>query len=674
MRAAVLAGTLPLVLGGSEKCGLITPIEQTLWPDHCVQGTLDAELHSDLIRDPSDTREIYMKKGDRPNVDSYSAFKDNAGATDTGLDMMLRKRGISEVYVAGLATDYCVWFSARDAAKLGYRVTVVEDATRPISPHTVLEHKAESKTLSPEIGWTVSSEVRPSESAALLVVDVQNCFSSTGTLPVGVTGKDSAGESVVPVVNRLRDGGWGAIVYTQDWHLPNQTSFASQHAHDGCEAFQTHTFLCHDEDCCRVGDSRAADKPGSVSCECVLERVLCAQPNATAPAPFTFDTEMQLYDDSRSQFVRGVLREFGHLPAGADAKSKHTFLRSVDVMSYTVGVQQYYDSHPPLPLAGAGNPWSGEEAAALTAQAAGLGSPHERAAISLLLSGMGEDLRAADIGSGYGGWVRLLASRPEFGAVHGVEPRKAVRDMSAAMFKFAGFAQAEAWESSGGAADAFTFLGEVSSPLDVVVSHLCFLHIGSTVAERQLLLDAIGGGLRAGGRLYFEDFVATPAALGHAEYRAKLDRVVWMKTLFPAGDYVGMLKAAGFGPVGGRTAMAWDVTATWAEFVYARWKAFSALTVEHSMCYDAETGAVVPAKSPNPAAAHCASLTDVFGDAAAAGQYLSSQSQFVCEVCELFWGKGDEALRDCGCPEYGQKSLRNHPPLAGGVLAMAERL
>ncbi|MFC4168598.1 bifunctional nicotinamidase/pyrazinamidase [Teichococcus aestuarii] len=105
--------------------------EQVLWPDHCVQGTPGAALHPAL-----ETRGLQMviRKGFRRGIDSYSAFRENDRRTPTGLHGYLRARGITRVFIAGLARGYCTDFSAEDAAELGYQVVLVEDACRGITP------------------------------------------------------------------------------------------------------------------------------------------------------------------------------------------------------------------------------------------------------------------------------------------------------------------------------------------------------------------------------------------------------------------------------------------------------------------------------------------------------------------------------------------------------------
>ena len=102
---------------------------QTLWPDHCVQGSDGARFHPALRVDPA---QLILRKGFRPTIDSYSAFFENDRSTTTGLDGYLRARGVGAVTFVGLATDYCVAYSALDAARLGFRATVLMGACRGI--------------------------------------------------------------------------------------------------------------------------------------------------------------------------------------------------------------------------------------------------------------------------------------------------------------------------------------------------------------------------------------------------------------------------------------------------------------------------------------------------------------------------------------------------------------
>ncbi|QIE56224.1 bifunctional nicotinamidase/pyrazinamidase [Pikeienuella piscinae] len=101
---------------------------QVLWPAHCVQGTPGAAFHESLRTDA----DLIIRKGFRAAIDSYSAFFENDHETPTGLAGYLRERGVGALVLCGLATDFCVRFSAVDAAKLGFEATVVEDACRGI--------------------------------------------------------------------------------------------------------------------------------------------------------------------------------------------------------------------------------------------------------------------------------------------------------------------------------------------------------------------------------------------------------------------------------------------------------------------------------------------------------------------------------------------------------------
>ena len=102
---------------------------QTLWPDHCVQGTGGAEFHPDLQLTRA---ELILRKGFRAQIDSYSAFFENDRTTPTGLAGYLRERGLMRVFLCGLAYDFCVGYSALDARRLGFEATVIRDACRGI--------------------------------------------------------------------------------------------------------------------------------------------------------------------------------------------------------------------------------------------------------------------------------------------------------------------------------------------------------------------------------------------------------------------------------------------------------------------------------------------------------------------------------------------------------------
>jgi nicotinamidase/pyrazinamidase len=102
---------------------------QTLWPDHCIQGSKGAEFHP-ALRLPQ--AELILRKGFRPHIDSYSAFFENDRSTATGLAGYLRERNLIRVFLAGLAYDFCVGYSALDARRLGFEAIILRDACRAI--------------------------------------------------------------------------------------------------------------------------------------------------------------------------------------------------------------------------------------------------------------------------------------------------------------------------------------------------------------------------------------------------------------------------------------------------------------------------------------------------------------------------------------------------------------
>lgn len=108
---------------------MLDGIEQVLWPDHCVQNTPGASLHSGL--DVSHIDRVIRKGTDR-QIDSYSAFFDNKHKKDTGLAAVLREANVGEIWIVGLATDYCVLFTALDARESGFDVVVVEEGVRAV--------------------------------------------------------------------------------------------------------------------------------------------------------------------------------------------------------------------------------------------------------------------------------------------------------------------------------------------------------------------------------------------------------------------------------------------------------------------------------------------------------------------------------------------------------------
>jgi nicotinamidase/pyrazinamidase len=117
--------------------------QQTLWPDHCVQGTAGAAFHPQL---KTDRAELVIRKGFRPEIDSYSAFYENDRRTPTGLAGYLRERGMRRIFLTGLATDFCVHYSAIDARRLGFDVVLIEAGCRAIDLAGSLDAACEAMT------------------------------------------------------------------------------------------------------------------------------------------------------------------------------------------------------------------------------------------------------------------------------------------------------------------------------------------------------------------------------------------------------------------------------------------------------------------------------------------------------------------------------------------------
>lgn len=131
---------------GAEAFSLIEMAygPQVLWPVHCVKGTAGAAFHPALATDPA---QMVIRKGFRAGIDSYSAFFENDRTTATGLEGYLRNRGVTGVTLVGLATDYCVAYSALDAARLGFEATVLMGACRAIDLNgSLAEARAQMQT------------------------------------------------------------------------------------------------------------------------------------------------------------------------------------------------------------------------------------------------------------------------------------------------------------------------------------------------------------------------------------------------------------------------------------------------------------------------------------------------------------------------------------------------
>ncbi|MDR2575629.1 MAG: bifunctional nicotinamidase/pyrazinamidase [Treponema sp.] len=131
-------------------------LAQGLWPDHCVQGGWGADFHAELDLKPA---QLIVRKGFRKGLDSYSAFFENDRKTSTGLEGWIRRLGIETVIIGGLATDYCVFFSAMDAKKLGFDTIIVEDGVRGVGLPAGSVEKAASEMRASGIVFAASAEL-----------------------------------------------------------------------------------------------------------------------------------------------------------------------------------------------------------------------------------------------------------------------------------------------------------------------------------------------------------------------------------------------------------------------------------------------------------------------------------------------------------------------------------
>jgi len=133
--------------------------DQGLWPDHCVQGGWGADFHAELDLKPV---RLIVRKGFRKGLDSYSAFFENDRKTATGLEGWIRGLGIDTVIIGGLATDYCVFFSAMDSKKLGFDTIIVNDAVRGVGLPSGSVERAEAQMRASGIVFTSTAELSSS--------------------------------------------------------------------------------------------------------------------------------------------------------------------------------------------------------------------------------------------------------------------------------------------------------------------------------------------------------------------------------------------------------------------------------------------------------------------------------------------------------------------------------
>lgn len=142
----------------------VAGLPQILWPRHCVQGTDGADFVSGL---ETDRWAAIFQKGTHPEIDSYSGFFDNARRRETGLGDYLKERGVTEVYVMGLATDYCVKFTALDAVHLGFPTTLIVDACRAVNLQPGDESRALEEMRAAGVRFVTTEEILGRQSGSV---------------------------------------------------------------------------------------------------------------------------------------------------------------------------------------------------------------------------------------------------------------------------------------------------------------------------------------------------------------------------------------------------------------------------------------------------------------------------------------------------------------------------
>jgi nicotinamidase/pyrazinamidase len=134
----------------------VNGVEQILWPDHCVQGSAGASFHPDL---QVNNLQLILRKGFRQNLDSYSAFFENDKKTPTGLSNYLKEIGVHDLWLCGLAADVCVFYSAMDAVRLGFKTYLIEDAVRGVNMPVGSVSRTRDEMISRGVVYVHSSEL-----------------------------------------------------------------------------------------------------------------------------------------------------------------------------------------------------------------------------------------------------------------------------------------------------------------------------------------------------------------------------------------------------------------------------------------------------------------------------------------------------------------------------------
>lgn len=267
---------------------------------------------------------------------------------------------------------------------------------------------------------------------------------------------------------------------------------------------------------------------------------------------------------------------------------------------------------------------------------------HEFQILDRLLTGLEKRMdgfRGLDIGSGYGGWARLIAiNRPEVSHIIAAEFQEKIHSLGQKFTSFA-FESDPDFRSpiSTWKGDVRKLLDADPKPFDFVISFLALLHIGNTYTEKVELFQKIAARLHIGARAYIEDIVALPSAT-HPSYQAKLKRVAWMNVQLQHTDYHKLLDQVGFAPVASSHSMVYDVTDAWKRFVLTRAQGFKALRLTTHFCLQND-GRVVPALDDQQGV-QCRTLEGIFGHRQLAEDYLASQLIFCLRGVRVVLGQG----------------------------------
>eukprot|EP00397_Hematodinium_sp_SG-2012_P033125 GEMP01035346.1.p1 GENE.GEMP01035346.1~~GEMP01035346.1.p1 ORF type:complete len:373 (+),score=72.60 GEMP01035346.1:125-1243(+) len=350
-----------------------------------------------------------------------------------------------------------------------------------------------------------------------------------------------------------------------------------------------------------------------------------------------FVDKMLLYDSTRTEFVDRAVSAFVPLLREDSIVARHNVVRSVDIMSYTIGIGNYLRE---------------QEFDLMDTK-----ENHESEIIKLL-----PGPHVCDIGSGYGGFARELSLFHGL-KVTAIEFRK---DVSVLAERFQKLVAKENnsfeltfWDDPrANVNDGLRFLA--GGGCNSVVAFLAFLH-----TPKEDLVRVLSAGLKPGGVVYAEELVVLDAVKTDSRFARKVKDAISMFDLTTHSEYEALLKKH-FQPL--RSSLIYDVTPTWKKFVLARWKAFTKLTDSTPFCLRDEKVVPMPAMTDLALEENCIRLRELMPNSQT---YLATQGGFFCVVCELLNGRSEDN-QPCECPtaDFGDFA---HPPIVGGAYIAGRR-